>query len=63
MTYPDERDVMIEVARRKSAKLGLDNIDFIAGDVTRLSFEDESFNAVLSRFCLMFMPDIPATLA
>ncbi|MBE9528602.1 MAG: class I SAM-dependent methyltransferase, partial [Proteobacteria bacterium] len=59
----DLSDQMLEVARRKAEDLKLDNIEFVASDVTKLDFADETFNAVLSRFCLMFLPDVPAVLA
>ena len=58
----DLSEKMLEVARRKAIKLGLDNVEFTAGDITRLDFDDSSFDAVLSRFCLMFLPDVPAAL-
>ncbi|MGQ0694646.1 MAG: class I SAM-dependent methyltransferase, partial [Nitrospiraceae bacterium] len=50
---------MLEAARRKAASLGLFNITFRTGDVTTLPFEAASFDAVTSRFCLMFLPEIP----
>ncbi|MFI5303661.1 MAG: class I SAM-dependent methyltransferase [Nitrospiria bacterium] len=50
---------MLQVARLKAKSLGLENIMFRTGDVTVLSFEDQSFDAVISRFCLMFLPEIP----
>jgi ubiquinone/menaquinone biosynthesis C-methylase UbiE len=50
---------MLQVARQKAKTLGLENIMFRTGDVTVLSFENRSFDAVISRFCLMFLPEIP----
>ena len=55
----DLAEQMLEVARRKAARLGLNNITFRAGDVTTLPFEANSFDAITSRFCLMFLPEIP----
>ncbi|BFU92809.1 MAG: putative Ubiquinone/menaquinone biosynthesis methyltransferase UbiE [Nitrospira sp.] len=49
---------MLKVAGQKAASLGLTNVTFRAGDVTTLPFESASFDAVTSRFCLMFLPDI-----
>jgi ubiquinone/menaquinone biosynthesis C-methylase UbiE len=50
---------MLQVAGQKAKTLGLKNLMFRTGDVTVLSFEDRSFDAVISRFCLMFLPEIP----
>lgn len=49
---------MLAVAERKAKKLGLHNISFQTGDVTSLPFDSASFDAVTSRFCLMFLPEI-----
>ena len=50
---------MLAVAERKTKRLGLENITFRTGDVTTLPFEAASFDAVTSRFCLMFLLEIP----
>ncbi len=50
---------MLERAKRKAYALGLFHLDFRVSDVTTLSEPDASFDAVISRFCLMFLPDIP----
>ena len=54
----DLAEQMLEAARRKADSLGLFNITFRTGDVTTLPFEAASFDAVTSRFCLMFLPEI-----
>jgi enediyne biosynthesis protein CalE5 len=59
----DLADRMLAVARRKAAGLGLSNITFQTADITTLPFEPASFDAVISRFCLMFLPEIPKALA
>ncbi|MBI5855816.1 MAG: methyltransferase domain-containing protein [Nitrospirae bacterium] len=59
VTGMDLAEQMLAVARRKAAALGLANVTFRAGDVTTLPFEANSFDAVTSRFCLMFLPEIP----
>jgi ubiquinone/menaquinone biosynthesis C-methylase UbiE len=59
----DLAEQMIDAARRKATTLGLTNVTFRAGDVTALPFETNSFDAVTSRFCLMFLPEIPKTAA
>lgn len=57
----DVAEEMVEAARRKAKALGVNAI-FRAADVTTLPFEAGSFDAVISRFCLMFLPDIPKAL-
>lgn len=59
----DLAEQMLEAARRKAALLGLSTIIFRTGDVTTLPFEAASFDAVTSRFCLMFLPEIPKAAA
>jgi ubiquinone/menaquinone biosynthesis C-methylase UbiE len=55
----DLAEHMLAVAERKAKQLGLHNVvTFRVGDVTTLPFEAASFDAVTSRFCLMFLPDI-----
>lgn len=59
----DLADQMLGVARRKAAALGLSNVTFQTGDVTTLPFDARSCDAVTSRFCLMFLPEIPKVAA
>lgn len=59
----DLAEDMLEVARRKAKALGLANAEFRSADVTALPFEAASFDAVLSRFCLMFLPDVQTAVA
>ena len=59
----DLAEQMLAAARRKATTLGLSNVTFRTGDVTALSFEANSFDAVTSRFCLMFLPEIPKAAA
>lgn len=59
----DLAEQMLEAARRKAASLKLSNVTFRTGDVTTLPFEKASFDAVTTRFCLMFLPEIPKAVA
>jgi ubiquinone/menaquinone biosynthesis C-methylase UbiE len=59
----DLAEQMLAVARRKATALGLENVTFRTGDATTLPFEANSFDAVTSRFCLMFLPEIPKAAA
>ena len=63
MTGLDLAEQMLAVARRKATALGLTNVTFRTGDATALPFEANSFDAVTSRFCLMFLPEIPKAAA
>src|SRR6185437_5072935 len=54
----DLAEHMLTVAERKAKRLGLHNVTFKVGDVTSLPFESAFFDAVTSRFCLMFLPEI-----
>jgi enediyne biosynthesis protein CalE5 len=63
VTGIDLAEQMLEVARRKTASLKLTNVTFRTGDVTKLPFDANSFDAVTSRFCLMFLPEIPKAAA
>jgi ubiquinone/menaquinone biosynthesis C-methylase UbiE len=59
----DLAEQMLDAARRKTTSLKLSNITFQTGDVTSLPFEKVSFDAVTTRFCLMFLPEIPKAVA
>lgn len=58
----DLAEQMLAIAERRAKRLGLINVTFHRGDVTTLSFGHEAFDAVISRFCLMFLPEIPKAL-
>lgn len=63
VTGMDLAEQMLAAADRKATRLGLTNVSFKTGDVTSLPFEPNSFDAVTSRFCLMFLPEIPKAAA
>ena len=54
----DLSEEMLKVAKRKAGELDIANIQFQSRDITTLPFEPASFDAVISRFCIMFLPDI-----
>lgn len=54
---------LIAAARRRAEREGLANAQFIAGDAQRHVFEPESFDAVISRFGVMFFDDPVAAFA
>lgn len=58
----DIADEMLEVARRRSKNLGLNNIQFQKQDIDSLPFASDSFDGVTGRFCLMFVSNPSKTL-
>jgi SAM-dependent methyltransferase len=59
----DISGAMLAVGRERAAAAGLDNVEFIEGDAEELAFEEASFDAVVSRQGLQFLPDVAGTLA
>ncbi|MEX0629621.1 MAG: methyltransferase domain-containing protein [Chloroflexota bacterium] len=53
---------MLDVARERAAELGLGNVEFHEMDAEVLDLPESSFDAVLCRFGLMFLPDVDRTL-
>jgi SAM-dependent methyltransferase len=53
---------LLAFARERASEAGLDNIEFIEADAEQLDFETESFDAIVSRAALMFLPDVAETL-
>jgi SAM-dependent methyltransferase len=53
---------MLAVARDRAAEASIINVEFVDRDAEELEFDDGSFDAVLSRATLMFLPDLPGTL-
>jgi enediyne biosynthesis protein CalE5 len=54
---------LLAVGRERAAAAGLDNIEFLEVDAEELAFKKASFNAVLSRQGLQFLPDVAGVLA
>jgi SAM-dependent methyltransferase len=59
----DFSPAMVEVARRRSAELGLTNVEHRVADAERIELADDSVDAVLCRWGYMLMPDPAAALA
>ena len=53
---------MLEVATERAAEIGLGNVEFHEMDAEALDLPESSFDAVLCRFGLMFLPDVDRTL-
>lgn len=57
----DHAPQMLEMARQRAKAAGQGNVTFLEGDAQRLDLPPESFDAVLSRWGLMFfLPLVPA---
>ncbi len=54
---------MLALGRERAATAGLDNLEFLECDAEELAFEEASFDAVLSRQGLQFLPDVVGVLA
>ncbi|OGR89757.1 MAG: hypothetical protein A3A86_04560 [Elusimicrobia bacterium RIFCSPLOWO2_01_FULL_60_11] len=59
----DLAENMVQSANKKAKSLGFTQLAFEAGDVTHLKFETNTFDAVISRFCFMFVPEIEKALS
>jgi SAM-dependent methyltransferase len=54
---------MVEIARRRARLRGITNARFRCGDVASAALRRASFDRVVSRYGLMFVDDVPRTLA
>ena len=54
---------LIELARRKAVETGVDNADFVVADAQVHDFQPATFDAVISRFGVMFFDDPVAAFA
>lgn len=54
---------LLAFGRERAREAGLGNVEFIEADAEQLDFETESFDAIISRAVLMFLPDVPGTLS
>jgi SAM-dependent methyltransferase len=54
---------LVEAARRRAAEEGLDRVEFVAADAQAYPFEAARFDAVISRFGVMFFDDPAAAFA
>jgi len=59
----DQAPQMLAIAQERALALGVQNVEFREMDAEALDFPDGSFDAILSRFALMFLPDLATALA
>ena len=62
MVGVDLAENLLALARSKAKERGLTNIEFRAGDMTQLPFDDGSFDVVVCVFGIFFVPDMEAAL-
>ena len=62
VTGVDLAESLLELARSKAQQQGLENVDFQSGDMTRLPFDDGSFDVVVCVFGIFFVPDMESAL-
>jgi SAM-dependent methyltransferase len=58
----DISEAMLDVARQRFAEAGVSNVELVTSDAEELVFDAESFDSVLSRATIMFLPDVVGTL-
>ncbi len=58
----DQAPLMLAIAKERAAELGLTNLEFHESDAEALDFPEQSFDAILSRWGLMFLPDLSESL-
>src|SRR5215831_3538513 len=59
----DQAPQMLAVARERIEAAGVENIEFVEGDAETLVFEPASFDAVVSRWGMLFFQDPVGALA
>jgi ubiquinone/menaquinone biosynthesis C-methylase UbiE len=53
---------MLAFGRERAVLAGLQNVEFLEADVETLWFDESTFDAITSRQCLQFLPDVVGTL-
>jgi 2-polyprenyl-3-methyl-5-hydroxy-6-metoxy-1,4-benzoquinol methylase len=58
VTGVDLAERLLEIARQKAASRNLGNVEFHFGDMERLGYPDQHFDAVICVFAIFFVPDM-----
>ena len=53
---------MLSIAKERAENLGVTNVDFRELDAEQIDYAENEFDAILSRWGMMFLPDVDATL-
>jgi SAM-dependent methyltransferase len=59
----DLAEGMIDIARERAAALGLAHVELRVADVATIPLVEESFDAVIGRWSLIYVDDVPGVLA
>jgi len=59
----DIKGQYLDFARRKAAEEGITNIEFVEGDATALSFDDDTFDLVWTKYLLQWLTEPEAAVA
>jgi ubiquinone/menaquinone biosynthesis C-methylase UbiE len=59
----DLADKLLAIGREKAAQRGLQHVEFRQGDMERLTFPDDLFDAVVSVFSIFFVPEMEKQIA
>lgn len=62
-TGADLSNPLIDLARRRATEMEIDNADFVVADAQQQAFQPATFDAVISRFGVMFFDDPVAAFA
>lgn len=58
----DVSSEMLSIARERTKKLGVTNIDFHELDAEQINYPEREFDSIVCRWGLMFLPDVDGTL-
>jgi len=58
----DHSGQMINLARERASTMGASNVEFLEMDAEALKFPEKSFDAIVCRWGLMFLPDLAGAL-
>jgi SAM-dependent methyltransferase len=56
----DMTDEMLELADRNLARIGLDNVEFVKGEMEAIPLDDDSVDVIISNCVINLSPDKPA---
>jgi SAM-dependent methyltransferase len=59
----DVSEGMLSLARERAEREGIKNVEFVQADAAAYGDDEHRFDAILSRWGLMFLPDLDASLA